>query len=99
TFTTDRGAVRIVDAMTIPNHRLAPMRELARSVEGVSGSVPMRWRVAPRFEYGRHRPREEWRGSVPVATWGAEAVAVASWAAGAAAWDGGPMEAAVGIDA
>src|ERR1700738_1866688 len=33
TFTTDRGIVRVVDAMTIPNERLAPMRELVRSVE------------------------------------------------------------------
>src|SRR2546429_3919579 len=71
TFTTDRGAVRIVDAMTIPNHRLAPMRELARSVEGVSGSVPMHWRVAPRFEYGRHRPREERRRPRSLAASGA----------------------------
>jgi len=99
TFTTDRGAVRIVDAMTLPNDRLAPMRELVRSVEGVSGTVPMRWRVAPRFEYGQHPPRAEWRGHVPVATWGAEAIAVASWGAGAPAWNGGAMEAAFDITA
>src|SRR5439155_16935436 len=43
TFATDRGAVRVVDALTIPDDRLAPMRELVRSVEGVSGTVPMRW--------------------------------------------------------
>src|SRR5437899_1263563 len=41
TFTTDRGTVRVVDAMTIPNERLAPMRELVRSVEGASGAAPM----------------------------------------------------------
>src|SRR2546430_15778052 len=28
TFTTDRGSVRVIDAMTIPNDRLAPVREL-----------------------------------------------------------------------
>src|SRR5580765_8822899 len=42
TFTTSRGVVRVVDAMTLPNQPLAPMRELVRSIEGVSGSVRMR---------------------------------------------------------
>jgi GH15 family glucan-1,4-alpha-glucosidase len=99
TFTTDRGVVRVVDAMTIPNDRLAPMRELARSIEGVSGTVPMRWRVAPRFSYARHPPRAEWRGSVPVAAWGAEAVAVASWDAGTPAWHDGAIASAFEIAA
>ena len=90
TFTTDRGAVRVVDAMTIPNDRLDPMRELVRSVEGVSGAVPMRWRCAPRFNYGREEPRCEWRHGAPVAVWGAEAVGVVSWSAGTPEWrDGG----------
>src|SRR5436190_15338938 len=74
-FTTDRGSVRVVDAMTLPHDRLDPMRELVRSIEGVSGMVPMRWRVAPRFKYAASLPRCEWRHGIPVATSGAEAVA------------------------
>src|SRR5207244_13478844 len=65
TFTTGRGAVRVVDAMTIPaDDQLAPMRELARTVEGLSGTVPMRWRFAPRFAYGAGAGRREWRPGV-----------------------------------
>src|SRR4051794_9589392 len=86
TFATGSGVVRVVDAMTIPDRHLPPMRELVRSAVAVSGSVPMQWRVAPRFRYGAHRPRMEWRGRVPVATWGAEAIAVVSWDAGTPAW-------------
>jgi GH15 family glucan-1,4-alpha-glucosidase len=92
TFTTGRGVVRVVDAMTLPNHHLAPMRELVRSIEGVSGAVPMRWRVRPRFDYGARAPRCEWRQGVPVATWGAEAIAIAHWDAGTPAWRDGAGE-------
>ncbi len=99
TFTTDRGAVRVVDALAIPDERLAPMRELVRSIEGVSGSVPMRWRFAPRFDYGRHGPRGEWRHGVPVATWGAEAIALLNFHAGTPAWRDGGVEAQVDVDA
>jgi GH15 family glucan-1,4-alpha-glucosidase len=47
----------------------------------------MEWRFSPRFDYGRERPRCEWRLGAPVATWGAEAITVASWDAGQPAWD------------
>ena len=86
TFATSGGSVRIVDAMTIPNGELSPMRELARSIEGLSGTVPMRWRFKPRFEYGRRRPRCEWRHGVPVAALDGEAIAIPSWNAGSPAW-------------
>jgi GH15 family glucan-1,4-alpha-glucosidase len=86
TFMTDGGSVRVVDAMTLPDRRLEAMREIVRSVEGLSGTVPMRWRFAPRFHYGAGAPRCEWRGGIPVATSGGEAVAVMSWEAGTPAW-------------
>src|SRR2546423_3930757 len=40
TFTTELGSVRVVDAVTLPNARPDPMRELVRSVAGISGAVP-----------------------------------------------------------
>jgi GH15 family glucan-1,4-alpha-glucosidase len=103
TFTTDRGVVRLVDAMTLPDDRLPPMRELVRSVQAIAGRVPIEWRCAPRFDYGRQPPRCEWRSGdgtgVPVATWGAEAVAVAHWDAGVPAWRDGAIEATVELAA
>jgi GH15 family glucan-1,4-alpha-glucosidase len=82
TFTTADGATRITDAMTLAGDGLAPERELVRRVEGLSGRVPMRWSVEPRFSYGARRPRIERRGEIPVATVGGEALAVCHWSAG-----------------
>jgi GH15 family glucan-1,4-alpha-glucosidase len=82
TFTTARGIVRVTDAMTVPDGGLTPLRELARRVEGVAGTTRMRWRVEPRFGYGARRTRVERRGSVAVASSGADALAVCAWDAG-----------------
>jgi GH15 family glucan-1,4-alpha-glucosidase len=88
TFDTDRGRVRLVDAMTLPDDCLGPMREIARSIEGLSGAVPMHWRFSPRFAYAAGEPRCEWRADVPVATYGSDAVALRTWDAGTPAWQG-----------
>jgi GH15 family glucan-1,4-alpha-glucosidase len=82
TFVTGEGTVGVTDAMLLPGSGLAPVRELARRVEGRSGRVPMRWRVEPRFAYGDRRPRIGRRGETPVATAGRDALAVSAWAAG-----------------
>src|SRR5262249_18112178 len=91
TWTTDRGVIRVVDAMTLPGPGPAPMRELARRVEGLSGRVPVIWRCGPRFEYGACVPQPAWRGRVPVATNGSSAVAMPSWDAGTPEWRGGTI--------
>src|SRR3954447_9457938 len=57
TFHTERGIGRLVDAMTLPDDGLVPLREVVRVVEGVSGTVPMGWHVDARFDFGRSRAR------------------------------------------
>lgn len=84
TFTTGGGRVRVTDAMTLPSGGLTPLRELARRVEGLSGSVPMRWSIEPRFGYGQWPTRIGRRHGVPIASSGADAIAVCSWEAGEA---------------
>lgn len=99
TFSTESGTARLIDAMTLPDDGLSPMRELVRLVIGESGEVPMAWRLAPRFQYGSVRVAQEWRGGVPVATSGSDAIALQSWNAGAPAWKGETLEGAATIRA
>ena len=87
TFVTDEGRVRVTDAMTLPRGGLAPARELVRRVEGLAGQVPMRWRLEPRFGYASRPARIDPRGGVPVASAGADAIAVSAWNAGGAVCD------------
>jgi GH15 family glucan-1,4-alpha-glucosidase len=82
TFHTDRGTVRVTDALTLPGHELDPYRELARSVDCLAGAVPMHWRVEPRFDFGSGKSRLHQRVGVPIATAGADALAVCSFDAG-----------------
>jgi GH15 family glucan-1,4-alpha-glucosidase len=82
TFTTATGTVRVTDAMALPGRGLGPSRELVRRVEGMSGRVPLRWRVEPRFGYGLGPTRVETRGPYLIATSGNDALAVCAWDAG-----------------
>jgi GH15 family glucan-1,4-alpha-glucosidase len=82
TFTTAEGTLRVTDAMTLPRSGLAPYREVVRRIEGLSGVVPIRWMVEPRFRYAQAPVRIARRRGVPVVTAGADALAVRSWDAG-----------------
>ncbi|MFB4307307.1 glycoside hydrolase family 15 protein [Actinomadura sp. GTD37] len=83
TFTTGRGSVRVTDSLTLEGDgTLGPMRELQRRLDGVAGTVPLRWSVQPRFGYGARRPRIARRAGVPVAVAGGDALAVCTWDAG-----------------
>jgi GH15 family glucan-1,4-alpha-glucosidase len=55
TFETAEGKARVTDAMSIPLTGPMAWEEIVRKVEGLSGTVPMRWRVAPRFGWGARR--------------------------------------------
>jgi GH15 family glucan-1,4-alpha-glucosidase len=79
TFTTSTGCGRVIDALTLPRPGLPPMRELVRAIDLQSGTMRLRWRFAPRFDYGRAVPRFERRRRQLVASWGSEAVALAAW--------------------
>ena len=83
TFRTKTGVVRVTDAMTLPGRELSPQREVVRAVEGLVGSVPMDWNLVPRFGFGSRPTRIGQRGSVPVASRGADAMALCMWGAGA----------------
>jgi GH15 family glucan-1,4-alpha-glucosidase len=85
TFVTDGGVAMVTDALTLPDGGgLVPFRELARRIDGLSGVVPFRWSVEPRFGYGREVATIGRRSGIPVATDGDQAVAVCSWDAGSA---------------
>jgi len=82
TFRTTSGTVRVTDALTLAGDRLTPLRELVRRIEGLAGRVPMRWRVEPRFEYGRRPARIERRSGRLVAVGAHDLLAVSSFDAG-----------------
>jgi GH15 family glucan-1,4-alpha-glucosidase len=82
TFVTDDGRVRVTDALTLPDEGLVPYRELQRKIDGVSGHVPMRWRLSPRFGYGGWPLKLARRSGIPVASAGSDAIALQSFGAG-----------------
>ena len=50
TFTGETGVVRVTDAVTLDHGGLLPWFELVRRVEGIEGTVPMRWSLTARPE-------------------------------------------------
>jgi len=88
TFLTAQGVVKVTDAMALPSSDLGPTRELIRRIDGLSGQVPMGWRITSAFGYGALAPCIGRRGRIPVASAGPDALAVCSWEAGEAQIDG-----------
>jgi GH15 family glucan-1,4-alpha-glucosidase len=83
TFRAAEGTVRVTDAMTLTDHQeISPLRELCRRVEALSGTVPMRWTVEPRFDFGRAKTRILRRAGYWFAEAGTECFALGAWDAG-----------------
>jgi GH15 family glucan-1,4-alpha-glucosidase len=82
TYRTGDGVVRVTEALTLQDGGLLPWVELARRIEGVEGSVPLEWRLEPRFDWGREPPRIVRRGGLLVAEGAGLQLAVHSWDAG-----------------
>ena len=82
TYRTRDGVVRVTEALTLQDGGLLPWVELARRIEGLEGSVPLEWRLEPRFDWGREPPRIVHRGDLPVAEGAGLQLAVHSWDAG-----------------
>ena len=103
TFVTDGGAVRVTDALTLPDEGLSPHRELQRKIEGLAGRVPMHWRVEPRFGYGGWPVRLARRRGTAIATSGSDAMAIEAFGAGDSELSGdaisGRFEATEGMSA
>ena len=95
TFRTASGRVRVTDALTLADERLAPLRELARRIEGLAGRVSMRWRVEPRFDYGRVAARIQRRDGRLFAVDGHDALVVTAGTPRRRALDGARSPAGV----
>jgi GH15 family glucan-1,4-alpha-glucosidase len=85
TFVTARGTVRVTDAITLDHGGFLPWFELVRAVDGASGTVPMRWRITPRFGAGERDDADmtiERRSEAVVATSRRKSLAVHAFGAG-----------------
>ncbi len=66
TFTTSSGSVRMTDSLNSGNAGALPWSELARRVEGLSGSVTMKLAVVPGNGLGRWEPWARLDGHGPL---------------------------------
>jgi GH15 family glucan-1,4-alpha-glucosidase len=83
TFRTAGGVARVTDALLLTDDRsLAPMRELARKVDGLAGSVQLRWRVEPRFEFSGRSTKTGTRSGRFFASNGTDGAVLNTWEAG-----------------
>ncbi len=88
-YRTASGTVRVTESLTSGAAGRLPWTELARRVEGVDGSVELRWDLAPGDRFGTARAWVAEGGGVPVLHVGDQMLAVVTGGSGA-----GPVEVA-----
>jgi GH15 family glucan-1,4-alpha-glucosidase len=99
-FVTGDGTVRVTDSLNLDNGTQLPWRELARRVECLSGSVPLRWEVSPRFDYGSSDAVAGRCGEVVCLTAAdGHALVVSAWNAGSPILGDGTVSASVLLQA
>ncbi len=82
TFTTARGAIRVTDSLNTLQGAPLPWIELARHIRCLRGTVTVRWRVEPRFDFGRAGVSlRRWNDSV-IARGGRTHLAIRAWDSG-----------------
>jgi GH15 family glucan-1,4-alpha-glucosidase len=82
TYTTGDGVVRVTDALNMRGGGQVPWRELARRVEGLSGSVELEWDVDVRPDWGRADVHVRRVGAASVIEGGGLEVGVHAWGVG-----------------
>jgi GH15 family glucan-1,4-alpha-glucosidase len=82
TFRTADGAVRVTDGLIVRDGAPTVTTRLVRLVDPLSGEVPMRWSIEPRFDWGTSAPERRRHGDATVIRSGRLALTVQSWDAG-----------------
>lgn len=82
TFTTTAGVVTVTDALNLQDGGELSWVELARSVRAVRGTVRMRYRIRPRFDFGLDRTELTRREDVLIAEQDDRIMAFRCWDAG-----------------
>ncbi len=82
TFVTDEGCVRVTDALSRPIARPLLWNQLIRRTDGLTGRVPMTWRLEPRFAYGSRCGHIERRAGATLVTYERHVLALQSFGAG-----------------
>jgi GH15 family glucan-1,4-alpha-glucosidase len=82
TYTTRDGVVRVTEALNLRGGGQLPWRELARRVEGLSGSVELEWCIEARPDWGRADVRVRRVRGVPVFEGGGLEIGLHAWGVG-----------------